>query len=208
MRMPQQLAVLGLAIVCHQSCLGADDTNVIAFGAWSEPVLDGSGNGLRGRLLMCAYPDHRGTSNRLDIGVYVELQECSDAFKGTVQVYCDFRAGFSCNLTNAFGKEPEPVGIGFSGGAPGASWHSLPPFASVRLRASTYAGGRLRDGSMGIWFIGSGAWTISAKDTNAYFLSGTFVLNPPPGKSNKDGTVWSGTLLLPRMPIPPMKIRP
>ena len=189
-----------LACMC---CKGAEDTNVLALGDWSEPVGNEYACKLRGRLAMCAYPDHRGPANRVDVGAYVELQEYSDSFAGDVHVYCDFTKGLQCEVADAKGRPPEPVGIGYDGGVPGPQWVSLPPFASIRLRANGYAGGRLRDGSLGLWFTGAGEWTIKPTDTNTYFLSATFTVTPPPNTNNFNHTqIWSGTLRLPKMKLP------
>ncbi len=203
MRTSQIMWAVFVFAFCHFA-LAIDDTNVVAMGAWSEPVASESGQKIRGRLLMCAYPDHRGPTNRLDVGVYVELQEWSDSFGGPVHVYCDFMEGFKCDLLDAAGKPPEPVGTGFSGGVPGSFWVSLPTCGSMRLRASTYSGGRLRTESLGLWFAGGGLWTIKAADTNTYFLSATLKVTPP--KNNFDQRdVWQGKLTLPKMQIPPRR---
>ena len=134
------ISLLFLAI--RECCFGVEDTNVIALGAWSEPVSNRYGRKLRGRFAMCAYPNHRVPSNRLDVGVYVDLQECSDSIGGDLEVYCDFAKGLKCELSDALGRAPEPVGFGYDGGAPGVGWLSLPPFSTVRLRATVFAGGR------------------------------------------------------------------
>lgn len=189
-----------LLLGCCRIAFAIDDTNVIAMGAWSEPVASESGQRIRGRLLMCAYPDRDWPTNRVDVGVYVELQEWSDP-AGPIHVYCDFVEGLKCDVLDAAGKPPEPVGTGFSGGAPGPFWVSLPPYGSMRLRASTYSGGRLKDGSLGLWFAGEGLWTIKATDTNTYFLSATLSVTPP--QTNFDQReVWRGTLTLPKMQVP------
>jgi hypothetical protein len=198
-----QLAAISLLLlaICEPS-FGVEDTNVLALGNWSGPVSNEYGCKLRGRLAMCAYPDHRGHANRVDLGVYVELQEYSDSLHGDVHVYCDFTKGLKCEVADANGRPPEPVGIGYNGGAPGSQWISLPPFASIRLRANVFAGGRLRDGGLGLWFTGAGGWTIKPADTNTYFLSATLTVTPPPNTNSFNHTqIWSGTLNLPQMKI-------
>jgi hypothetical protein len=154
---------------------------------------------------MCSYLDHRGgPPGHLDVGVYVELQEFSNSLGDNLYAYCDFTKGLKLNVADAAGRPPEPVGIGYSGGGPSASWVSLPPFSSMRLRANVFAGGRLRDGSLGLWFAGAGAWTIKASDTNTYFLSGTFTASPMQNNTNnfRHTDIWRGTITLPKMEIP------
>jgi hypothetical protein len=52
---------------------------------------------------------------------------------------------------------------------------------------------------------GSGYWDIQARDTNDYFLSGTFTVGTPTIHTLKDfetdHTRWHGTLVLPKMKI-------
>jgi hypothetical protein len=199
----QKTATIFLALMACTCCWAADDTNVVSLGNWSEPVSNEYGCKLRGRLLMCAYPDHRGPANRVDLGVYVELQEYSDSFAGAVHVYTDFAKGLKCEVADANGKPPEPVGTGYDGGIPGPQWISLPPFASTRLRANVYAGGRLRDGGLGLWFAGAGDWTIKPTDTNTYFLSATLTIVPPAGTNDfSPSQVWSGVLQFPKIKLP------
>jgi len=199
----RQIGVFLLFFLACMCCSGVEETNVIALGDWSEPVGNEYGCKLRGRLAMCAYPEHRGPANRVDVGVYVELQEYSDSMAGGVQVYCDFMKGLKCEVADANGRAPEPVGTGYDGGVPSPVWVCVPPFASIRLRASVDAGGRLRDGSLGLWFAGAGQWTIKRTDTNTYFMSATFTVTPPPGTTTFNNTqIWSGTLHLPKMKLP------
>jgi hypothetical protein len=204
MKIIQRLTMLLLAVTFCRCCFAIDGTNVIGLGAWSETVANDYGRAIRGRLLMCAYPDHRGGStNRADVGVYLELQEYSDSIGGT-RVYCDFTHALKCELSDAFGKAPPySGGFGYGGGAPGPLWISLPPFSSMRLRASVFGGGKLTDGTLEIMFIGAGSWRIKPNDTNTYFLSGTFAVNPPPDTNSFNHTeIWRGTLSLPKMEIP------
>jgi len=64
--------------------------------------------------------------------------------------------------------------------------YRFPAMAALRLRVSVFGGGRLRDGGLGIWSVGAGAWTIKPSDTNTYFLSGTFTVDPPTNYVPKD----------------------
>ena len=70
-----------LGIGCHS--FATDDPNVIASGDWSVAVSNEYGAKLRGRPVMCEYPEHRSDiSKRADVGIYVHLQEYSDSIGG------------------------------------------------------------------------------------------------------------------------------
>ena len=207
--------VLLLLCLCCGSGFAACDTNVLALGDWSEPVANSYGLALRARLLICQEPCHRGAGG-LDTGLYVELEEHSDFVGGEVEVYCKLggepgKEGLRCDLTDSKGRTPPfsqvHGGGGYGGGAPVSCWVTIPPYGGVRLRASVYGGGWLEDGGLGIWCTPtSGWWTIKGGDTNAYFLSGTFTVDPPTNHVAHDfRSVWAGTLKLPRMRLPVQK---
>jgi hypothetical protein len=203
LRCGQSAAVAAFLALGSFCCPAASDTNVLALGAWSEPVANEYGYRLRGRLAVCEYPDHRGPTNHVDLAVYVDLQEYSDSIGGGLHVYCDLSQGLKCILIDASGKPPPPVGVGWSGGAPASEWISLPPFASIRLRATVFSGGRLRNGDIGLWFPVGAAWTIKSADTNAYMLSATLTLKPAPNTNAWNHTeIWEGTLRLPEVQVP------
>ena len=215
----KRIALLVL-LATGASCLGAEDTNVIASGEWSGPV-SCAGEGLefcgtlRGRLLLCQSPKDKV------IAVYVEFQECADSWGGTLDVYCNMKPTVALGAgPDSQGRErieeaaahwemrdasnrpvPESPG-GFGGGAPGADWITLPCDSTVRLRASVYGGGRLKDGSLSIFFL-SNHWVIPPRSTNDYYLSCTFVVDPPTNHvALPEHRVWHGSLSLPRMRIP------
>jgi hypothetical protein len=206
MKLARFFAVVLLNTLLAHCALSTDDTNVLSAGTWSRPVPDDSAGGsVRGRLLICGYPDHRGaSSSRLDVAVYVELQEYSNSIGDGLQVYCDLKNGLACKVRDPRGEPPPPVGTGYSGGGPTAQWIKLAPFASARLRATMYAGGKLSDGGWGFWFPGSGDCTIKGSDTNTYYLSALLKVNPLSANTNcLDGAqVWRGTINLPPVEIP------
>jgi hypothetical protein len=201
-------------LVARVCCFAVDDTNVLAAGDWSKPVGDSGGYMLRGRLLLCDSPKDKVTA------VYLELQECSGFWGGCIDVYCNMKPTVALGgHPDAQGRErieqaaavwelrdsagnllPESEG-GFGGGAPGASWIALPGDSTARLRASVYGGGRLKDGSLSIFFL-SNSWVLPARSTNDYYLSCTFtVVSPTNHVALPDHHVWQGTLRLPKMKI-------
>jgi|ERR1022692_2701710 hypothetical protein len=205
------LFILFTAQAC---CFAVEDTNIIAEGDWSKPVGDFLEYMLRGRLLLCDSPKDK------DAAVYLELQECSEFWGNCMDVYCNMKPTVALGgHPDAQGRErvekaaavwelrdasnnliPGPPGA-FSGGAPGASWLSLPCDSTVRLRASC-GGGRLKDGSLSIFFL-SNEWLIPRRSTNDYYLSCTFTVDPPTNRVVLPGHhVWQGTLSLPKMKIP------
>ena len=130
------LLFLVAARVC---CFGVDDTNILAAGDWSKPVGDFIGYTLRGRLLLCNSPKNGGGA------VYVELQECSGAAGVDMEVYCNMnptvalgghpdaqgrerieKAAAVWEMRDASDKLVPESGGAFGGGAPGASWITLP----------------------------------------------------------------------------------
>jgi hypothetical protein len=197
--------------VFYQCCFGIEDTNVIALGDWSEPVGSMYGLQIRGRLLMCEYPEplHTGPHGGYDTGVYLELQEYHGSLDA--QVYCNLtcreRGGLRCRLTDGAGNAVQESGGGGGGGAPISQWVRIShPYGSVRLRASDFGGGWLQDGGLGIWFTSAGSWTIKPNDTKAYFLSGTITVMPPTNRVTADfREVWQGALTFPKMKLPPME---
>ncbi len=208
-------ATLILVFGFRLCCFAVDDTYILAAGNWSKPASDLLGYALRGRLLLCESPKDKGTA------VYLELQECSEMWGGCLDVYCNLepsvalgghpdaqgrkrveKAAAIWELRDASGKlVPQSPG-GFGGGAPGASWVSMPSDSTVRLRASVYGGGRLEDGSLSIFFL-SNHWVIPPRSTNDYYLSCIFTVDPPKNQvALPEHHVWQGTLVLPKMKIP------
>jgi hypothetical protein len=116
-----------LLLAARVSCFAIEDTNIIAAGEWSAPVAGfqdkNTGRGahhptLRGRLLLCESPKNHS------LAVYLELQECRDAWGNATEVYCNLSPGGGCHLElrdSAGQLLPRKPG-GFGGGMPGAKW--------------------------------------------------------------------------------------
>ncbi|MEO5715279.1 MAG: hypothetical protein ABIT37_17505 [Luteolibacter sp.] len=215
---------LSLLLALSEFCFATDD--VMAVGEWSAPVRSsGSGPGssgtIRGRLMLAESPRPTTNKNWRDVAVYLELQECDEARGRTLEVYCNLgptvtlsghldaqgkdrvvKAAAIWEMQDASGKlVPKSPGA-YGGGAPGASWVTLPSDSTVRLRASVYGGGKSKDGSLTIFFL-SNCWVIPPHSTNDYYLSCTFTVDPPSNHvTQPDHKVWQGTLNLPKLKIP------
>lgn len=207
-----------LALTCPFTVgqiLAADDTNLVAAGDWSQPSATPEGSAIRGRLLICDTPAHAGAEpdRWTDTAVYLELQEFSSSVR-SVRVYCepnrwrflDPHPGLRCELRDRKGNlVPDSPG-GFGGGMPESCWVTLQPYCSVRMRASVFGGGRLKDGGLAICLASRGWWDVHPNATNEYYLSGTFTATAPTNQwgmvSTKNRDVWYGTLALPAVKIP------
>jgi hypothetical protein len=192
------LAIVGIPATC---LAGASDPGVLALGDWSEPVANEYGFKLRGRLLICEYPHHRGPRSGTDAALYVELQEYSDFVGAVGEVYWDPRA-LSCDLTDSAGKAVPMSPGSYGGPVPPACWVKLPSNSSIRLRVSPYAGGILNEGGFAIWTAKFQVWTLKPEDANTYFLAGEFTARPVTDHNPADFRwVWTGTLKLPRLEL-------
>ena len=199
--------VLLLALLTCECSFAVTNTVVIASGEWSEPVRDSRFYGLRGRLLLCETPQHRGGQG-YDTAVHLELQEWSDFLGPPMQVYCnmagdmalapDFKnirkAGCQWRLHDGLGRPVQGSPFASSGPPPGTYWVILHCDSSLRLRASLFGVGRFENGSLGI-ALSHQYWVIPPRSTNDYFLSATFTCDPPTnGFDPRALHVWRGTL--------------
>ena len=177
---------------------GQTDTNVIAVGAWSEPVSDSDGHTLRGRLLVY---DEQSAPNHARI--YLELQH---VFKGAwynpLEIYFDI--GLSDDLhfemRDKFDQPVPQFPVRIRGPVPSPCWVTLPCDSTVRLRADTYTlGPPSKPDGLGI-LVRGGCWLIRPNATNDFFLSGSFTPSTDHPSSLKYH-VWRGTLKLPKVKI-------
>jgi hypothetical protein len=184
----------------------ADGPKVIATGEWSKPVADTRGSAIRGRLVLC---EKLVSKDRREVAVYVELQDVSKSVGGSLQLFCDFgktdfrpeyKGGLKCEMHDKDKRPVDSTGYAFSGGSPVSEWVTLPSDATIRLRASPF--GIHRAKAMAISPELGKLWIIADGDTNEYFLSGTFTVDPaadrvPAGAEH----VWRGTIVLPAVRI-------
>jgi hypothetical protein len=179
---------------------GAPDPDVLVLGDWSKPVKNKYGFAVRGRLMMCEYPNHRGSSSGTSAGLYVELQEYSDFVGATGEIYWNPRA-LTCELTDSSGKAVPMSGGAYGGPIASSGWIKLPSGSSMRLRVSPYGGGRLSDGGFGVW-AAMPPQTLKPGDPSTYFLSGDFTAKRRTDYKPADFRyVWTGTLKLPKLEL-------
>ena len=199
--------LLALVLCCHRCFAGqpdAADAGVIGVGEWSEPVRDGDGHTLRGRLVVC---DDRPANASNHARVYLELEHGGSAT--AMEVYYDINIGNTAlNLELRDGHDQPVPRTAVATRAPSlpTCWVTLPGDATVRLRADLYAYVLKSDGLQ--LLLGCGTWIIpSNAPANAaaeFYLAGTFTPpadHPSPLKYH----VWQGTLKLPKVKIPPPK---
>jgi hypothetical protein len=165
----------------------------VAVGEWSPQVA-----GLRGRLVIAQKYPH-GDVNYIETRVYVEFENSTegDGPTETIDLYFD-PAGLTCELVDAVGQAVPP-GPGFlDRGRPGGYWVTLPFDATMRLRVNPSGQGDTRNVGLLIplW---NATWLVPARGAGEYFLSGTFVVNPPVALAR--GNVWRGTLVFPKMKV-------
>lgn len=196
---------LTLVLSCHCCFAGQPDAGVIGVGEWSEPVSDGDGYTLRGRLVVC---DDRPASASGHARVYLELEHVfKGAWTSALEVYHDIQ-GTALNLELRDGHDQpvprKPMAIRAPSLPP--TWVTLPCDATARLRADLchLSTNPKPDGLQVL--TGSGNWIIPANaPANAaaeFYLSGTFT-PPADHPSALKYHVWQGTLKLPKVKIPP-----
>ena len=179
------------------------DAGVIGVGEWSEPVSDGDGHTLQGRLVVC---DDRSPSASNHARVYLELQHVfKGGFSSILEVYYDL-SGNALNLELRDGHDqPVPqTPVTLRGPSLPPCWITLPCDAMVRLRGDLYhlSTNPKPDGLQVL--LESGNWVIPTNAAGEFYLSGTFT----PAADHPSALhyhVWQGTLKLPKVKIPPPK---
>ncbi len=189
------------------------DTNLIATGSWSEPVSDGHGNTLRGRLLVYWGTHTTGPRGR-DVWssspVWMEIQDVTATNQHPTRIYFDLMEGLTFELRDAKGATADNLPhTSFRGGIPPPFWATLPARGLLRVRADAAGGISVgSDSELRLFFLdfkgrqSHASWTIPAGDTNAWFLSATLLPPPPPTNSTPyNSDVWQGLLAVPAVKL-------
>jgi hypothetical protein len=206
MQLMQRYLTVALILALAGIGRAAEAPVVVAAGEWSKPVVDSRARALRGRLVICR---RTLSPERREFAVYVELQDATESVGGTMRLYCDFgrtdfrpeyKGGLHCDLRDKDQKPVKSAPFPFSGAVPGSQWVTLPSDATIRLRSSPW--GIHRPDAMAISPDLGALWIIADNDPNDYFLSGTFVIDPPADRVEATNDhVWRGTITLPAVRI-------
>jgi hypothetical protein len=209
----RSLSLLLTLVLCGYWCFAAPpvhpnagviavrpDAGVIRVGEWSEPVRDGDGHTLRGRLVV---GDDRPANNHTRI--FLELEHGGNA--SATEVYYDIEST-ALNLELRDGNDRDVPRKLVSVRRPSLPpcWITLPCDATVRVRGDLYAvslGATPKPDGLQV-LLGSGTWIIPTDAAGEFYLSGTFTPpadHPSPLKYH----VWQGTLKLPKVKIPVSK---
>jgi hypothetical protein len=192
------LFLLTLLFCCHWSP-AQTDAGLLGAGDWSEPVNDGDGHTLRGRLLVY---DENAPSAANHARVYLELEH---VFKGgwtnPIEIYFDIAGdGLDLKVRDANDKIVPQTPMVIRGPRVAPCWITMPCDSTVRLRADLYnLGPTSKPNGLEI-LVGGGGWIIPSSADREFFLSGTFT--PPADHSSAlKYHVWQGTLNLPKVKI-------
>jgi hypothetical protein len=202
---------LFLFFVAGQFSFAGGGTNIIALSDWSQPVGTDYGQILRGRMLLAQEHSPAYLGQIPETEFYLELQNVSRAVGRPMQIYFEPGAGLHCEVLNANGKPPPAVAGGGSGSGAGPCWITLPYDATIRLRANMYGFGKKKGDGFLIAMSEPRMqrWDIQTGDTSVYFMSGKFTVKTPTNHVTKNfdeaSSIWTGTLDLPKMKIPPQK---
>ena len=195
--------LLALVLCCHWCFAGEPDPAVIGVGEWSEPVSDGDGYTLRGRLVVC---DDRPAGASGHARVYLELEHMfKGAFPSALEVYHDVQ-GTALNLELRDGHDQPVPRTPMAIRAPmlPPCWITLPVDATMRLRGDLYHLSVTPKPDGLLILLGNGTWIIPANAAGEFSLSGTFTPSADHPSALKYH-IWHGTLKLPKVKIPPSK---
>ncbi len=182
MRFSSLLAVCVCVASLCEIGQAADPVKILAAGEWSKPVADNRGYALRGRLVLGEKPPR---DELREVVVYVELQEASDFIGNSLRIYCEmgkhdfrpeYKPGLQCELRDKDQRPVQSTGFPFGGAVPKSEWVTLPKDGTIRVRATPF--GIRRAGAWSICPHLNSLWVIGDDDSNEYFLSGTFTVDP------------------------------
>jgi len=209
----KSIALCFLLLSCV--CCVADDTNIIVMSDWSKPIAlwdqNGHDQAIRGRLLIIEgdEPAYGGPKTEAHSMTFIELQNVTGANCGSIEVCFDVM-GLNCELANT---NNVPVALPPNHGGHDSRpflpyWVALPYNPTIRLFVNSGYSSRLT-----IFHSGDPGsnWSISPKDTNVYYLSGTLNIFTPtnyapssfpePLRQNFYDERCKGTLIFPKMKI-------
>lgn len=166
---------------------------VVGTGPWSDPVLDGRGQGIQARTIV-TQGRLLGDGKARETCVYVEVRNASEAIGEPLQIYVDPQIQWELKDSKGQPVKQTP-GFG-SGGVPGPGWFMLPYDSMLRLRVNPYGYGLA--GGLRLSFITSN-WEIAGDAREDYFLSGALKLDS--GDASDRRPAWRGSVKLPPVRI-------
>jgi hypothetical protein len=176
------------------------DTPPLTVGDWSEAAGPPKRRTLRGRLLASWPSDRRNNSRGGSPRIEMELQHLALSPDGLpFTVYFDPGQSLQCELRDARGALVPSLPASQSP-APRSCWITVPFDGEVKFPLDP-GNPSSPSGSDGLTIqLGRRAWHIPARDTNLFFLSGTFT--PTTNRVHPLGyPVWAGTFKLPAVAI-------
>jgi hypothetical protein len=192
--------LLTLVMCCHWCFAGRPDAAVVVVGEWSEPVGDGDGHTLRGRLVVC---DDRPANASNHARVYLELEHGGSALP--MEVYHDIEStALNLELRDGHDQLAPRKLVAVRRPSLPPCWVTLPCDSTVRLRSDLYAVSLTPKPDGLLLMLGSGTWVIPTNAAGEFYLSGTFT-PPADHPSALKYHIWQGTLKLPKVKIPPPK---
>jgi hypothetical protein len=192
--------LLTLVLCCHWCFSGPPDAGVVVVGEWSEPVKDGDGHTLRGRLVVC---DDRPANASNHARVYLELEHGGSALP--TEVYHDIEStALNVEVRDEHDQLVPQKRVAVRRPSLPPCWVTLPCDSTVRLRSDLYAVSLTPNPDGLLFMLGSGTWIIPTNAAGDFYLSGTFTPRADHPSALKYH-IWQGTLKLPKVKIPPPK---
>src|SRR4051812_17318350 len=162
--------LLTLVLCCHWCFAGEPDAGVIGVGEWSEPVKDGDGHTLRGRLVVC---DDRPANASNHARVYLELEHGGSALP--TEGYHDIEStALNVEVRNGHDQLVPRKLVAVRRPSLTPCWVTLPCDSTVRLRSDLYAVSLTPNPDGLLIMLGSGTWIIPTNAAGEFYLSGTF----------------------------------
>jgi hypothetical protein len=185
---PRQLNLVLVCVVilcCAVSVAGQSSTR-----EWSQPV-----NGVQGRIIVSDDVWLYGTQMTT---VDLELRNVSDV-GNPIAIYFDPNRSFKCELLDA--KDQAVARPPFAADiiTPNPYWLSLPYQGTLRWRVSV-SGYGIKPNSGKMVQMSCGMWLIKPGDHSEYGLAVKFVAVSTP--EDRERRAWTGTLTIPKAPIP------
>ena len=185
------------------------DAKPVGVGAWSEPVADGHGNKLRGRITVYQGGIFTDLIDPGQLGwtaapVYLEIQDLAGSNKTPTQIYLD-PLRINCELRAPRDQTAIRLPALDSRIPPGGFWLAVPAGGTLRFRADNWqmrtsksrGGRRPAPGDLYLTFSNQNLnWMIPAEDRNDYFLSVASPLQPTNSVAGLTNA-WQGNLVFP-----------